>query len=157
MSSYFRIRCPTQTGLGVQCTPDFAKDADSFGNGALALVYPAYYYAPLVEEDPVEFVRDLTSFTHAHKDALKAVTLLISFFESPRTLLDYPIMSEDGIRQLYNNEPHATAYTTLETALFIADVDTEKEVIRRGVWIGGDTDSTLSTAMLLWSIKQACR
>ena len=132
---------------------EIARDADSYGNGSLALVYPAYYYAAIIGEEPVGFVRYVTSFTHAHADTMKAVTLLCSFIENPRLIAEHPVPSEDEIKRLYNITPQATAYNTLLTALYIADAGTEIEVIRRGIWVSGDTDSTLATALLLWSLK----
>jgi ADP-ribosylglycohydrolase len=133
---------------------EIAKDANSFGNGSLALVYPAFHYAGIVGEEPYEFVEYLTSFTHNHPDAMKAVNLLCSFIENPRTLVEYPVPTEDEIKQLCCSEPHATAHNTLQTAIYIADAGTEMDVIRRGVYVCGDTDSTLATAMLLWSLKR---
>jgi ADP-ribosylglycohydrolase len=132
---------------------EIARDADSFGNGSLALVYPAYYYSAIIGEEPLEFVRYVTSFTHAHEDAMKAVTLLCSFIENPRLIAEYPIPDEDELKRLFCCSSYVTAYNTLLTALFIADAGTEMEVIRRGVETGGDTDSTLATAMLLLSLR----
>jgi ADP-ribosylglycohydrolase len=128
---------------------EIAKDADSFGNGSLALVYPAYYYAAVVGEEPRELIRYVTSFTHSNEDATRAVNLLMDIIEGKH--VEAP--TEEFIRENCFAE-HATAYNTLLTAMFIADVDTEMEVIRRGVWVCGDTDSTLATAMLIWKLKQ---
>jgi ADP-ribosylglycohydrolase len=127
---------------------EISKDADSFGNGSLALVYPAYFYGFVVGEEPAEFVRYITSFTHTNEDATKAVNLLMDIIEGKH--VDAP--TEEFIRKNCFAE-HATAYNTLLTAMYIADAGTEMEVIRRAVWVGGDTDSTLATAMLLWKMK----
>ena len=127
---------------------EIAADTDSFGNGSLALVYPAYYYSAVVGEEPRQFVEYVTSFTHANCDATKAVNLLMDIIEGKH--VEPP--TEEYIRAHCTAE-HATAYNTLLTAMFIADAETENEVIRRGVWVSGDTDSTLATAMLLWSLK----
>lgn len=127
---------------------EISKDADSFGNGSLALVYPAYFYGFVVGEEPAEFVRYLTSFTHTNEDVTRAVNLLMDIIEGKH--VDAP--TEEFIRKNCFAE-HATAYNTLLTAMYIADAGTEMEVIRRGVWVGGDTDSTLATAMLLWILK----
>ena len=135
-------------GSKINKLAEIAKDADSFGNGSLALVYPAYYYAAVVGEKPREFVRHITGFTHANEDATRAVNLLVDIIEGK----DIAPPSEEYIREHCCGE-HATAYNTLLTALFIADAGTETEVIRRGVWVSGDTDSTLATAMLLWTMK----
>lgn len=132
---------------------EIAMDADSYGNGSLALVYPAYYYAAVIGEEPTEFVRYLTSFTHAHADAMQAVTLLCSFIDDPRLIAEHHVPDMDEIKRLYKIMPKATAYNTLLTALFIADAGTEMEVVRRGVWVSGDTDSNLAMAMLLWTLK----
>lgn len=133
---------------------EIAKEANSFGNGSLALVYPAYYYACVVGEEPNEFVRYVTTFTHTHEDAMNAEKLLCRFIENPRYLVEYLVPTESELKQLYCMSSQVTAYNTLLTALFIADVDTEVGVIRRGLWVGGDTDSTLATALLLWTLKQ---
>lgn len=128
---------------------EIATDADSFGNGSLALVYLAYYYAAIVGEEPREFVRYITSFTHANDDATKAVNLLMDIIEGKH--VEAP--TEEFIRANCI-AGRATAYNTLLTAIFIADAGGEMEVIRRGVYVCGDTDSTLATAMLLWALKQ---
>jgi hypothetical protein len=132
---------------------EIAVDVNSFGNASLALVYPAYYYAAIVGEEPYEFVRYLTGFTHAHADVMKAVTLLCNFIENPRLIVEYRIPNEYELKRLYCSSSNVTAYNTLLTAIFIAGAESEMEVIRRGVYTSGDTDSTLATAMLLWSLK----
>lgn len=140
-------------GSKINKLKEIARITNSFGNAALALVYPAYYYATLVGEEPYEFVRYLTSFTHAHSDAMKAVTLLCSFIENPRLLGEYQAPNREELKQLYRTSSQVRAYNTLMTAIHIADAGSEIEAIRRGVYVGGDTDSTLATAMLLWTIK----
>jgi len=131
---------------------EIATDANSFGNGSLAIVYPAYCYAQAIGEQPVEFVRYLVSFTHAHEDAQKAVTLLCSFIEDPERIADYAVGDDEEFRRLYCQQ-HATAYNTLMTAVKCAMKATDVEVIREAVRIGGDTDSTLATALLLWKLR----
>jgi len=133
---------------------EISDDANSFGNGSLALCYPAYYYGTGIGGDPTEFVKQVTSFTHAHDEAMRAVTLLCNFIKSPQMLKEFQVPTEDELKQLYCREPQVTAYNTLLTAVFISDADSEMDVIRRGVWVGGDTDSTLATALLLWTLKR---
>lgn len=153
--AYMRKHSERYPDLGNRLTrlEEIAKDADSFGNGSLALVYPAYYYAAALGQEPIEFVRYLTSFTHAHEDTMKAVTLLCRFIENPRLIAEYRVSGVEELKSLYCSDPSVTAYNTLMTAVYIADAETEMEVIRRGVEVGGDTDSTLATAMLLWAMK----
>lgn len=133
---------------------EIAADADSFGNGALCLVYPLYRYARSgISELPArEVVMGFTRCTHTNEDAVKAVILLMDFIDGA----DVEPPTEACIREHYFAE-HATAYNTLMTAMYIADAGTEMDVIRRGVYVGGDTDSTLATAMLLWKLKDGRR
>lgn len=132
---------------------EIALDANSFGNGCLAIVYPAYCYAQSIGEQPVAFVRHLVSFTHAHDDALQAVTLLCSFIEQPETIPSYSIADDEEFRQRYC-KAHATAYNTLMTAAKCAVKDGYMDVAQEAVRISGDTDSVLATAMLLWCLLQ---
>lgn len=129
---------------------EIAADENSFGNASLALVYPLYQYARAnITEIPARDVVTLfTHHSHSNANALKAVNRLMdaidgSHIESP---------GEDFIR-LGNCAAKATAWNILMTAAFIADVETEDELYRRGIWVGGDTDSTLATAALLWMLK----
>lgn len=132
---------------------EIATDANSFGNGSLAIVYPAYCYAQAIGEEPQDFVRYLVSFTHANQDALRAVTLLCSFIEQPALIADYCVEDDEEFKQRYC-QLHATAYNTLMAAVRCAMQETEVDVIREGLRIGGDTDSVLATAMLLWKLRQ---
>jgi len=154
--AYIRKHTEKYPDLGsrIEKLEEIARDADSYGNGSLALVYPAYYYAAIIGEEPYEFVRYVTSLTHAHADTMKAVTLMCDFIGNPRLIAEYQVPTEEEIKRLYSITPNPTACNTLMTAIYIADAGTEMEVIRRGVETGGDTDSTLATAMLLWSLKQ---
>lgn len=132
---------------------EIARDANSFGNGSLAIVYPAYCYAQAIGEEPAEFVRYLVSFTHCHEDALQAVALLCQFIEQPELIADYSVEDDEEFKQRYC-QLHATAYNTLMTAVKCAMEEDEVAVIREGIRIGGDTDSVLATAMLLWRLQQ---
>lgn len=129
---------------------EIAADANSFGNGSLCLVYPLYQYAKanITEMRARDIVLLFTRCTHTNENAIRAVNLLMDIIDGVH--VEPP--SEAYIRENCLAE-HATAYNTLLIALFIADVETEMEVIRRGVWVSGDTDSTLATAMLLWALK----
>jgi len=130
---------------------EIAADANSFGNGSLCLVYPLYQYAKanITEMEARDVVLLFTRCTHTNQDAIRAVNLLMDIIDGVH--VEPP--TEAYIRENCFAE-HATAYNTLLTALFIADVETEMDVIRRGVWVSGDTDSTLATAMLLWALKR---
>lgn len=132
---------------------EIARDANSFGNGCLALVYPAYCYAKAIGKEPVSFVRYLVSFSHAHDDAMRAVGLLCDLIEQPERIADYCVSDDDTFRQRYCSG-HATAYNTLMTAVKCAMQPDEIDVLREGIRIGGDTDSVLATAMLLWKLCQ---
>jgi len=136
---------------------EIAADADSFGNGCLPLCYPAYCYAKTIGKEPVEFVRYLTSFTHSNPDAMEAVTRLCSFIEDPATIAifyeDSGAASDEVFLKRYCTG-HPTAFHTLVTAVKCAMKETELDVIREGVRVGGDVDSVLATAMLVWTIKQ---
>lgn len=128
-----------------------AQEVNSFGNGCLALCYPAYCYARAVGEQPVAFVRYLTGFTHTHGDAMQALTQFCSFIDRPETIADLAIADDQEFLQRYGKH-HATAYNTLMTAAKCAVKGGYMEVMREAVRIQGDTDSVLSTAMLLWCL-----
>ena len=136
---------------------EIAADADSFGNGCLPLCYPAYCHAKTLGKDPAEFVRYLTGFTHANSDAIEAVSRLCSFIEDPSTIAvfyeNWGVADDEIFRQRFCTG-HATAYNTLVTAVKCAMKETEMAVIREAVRIGGDVDSVLATAMLVWSLKR---
>jgi len=136
---------------------EISAEADSFGNGCLALCYPAYCYAESIGEIPVEFVRGLTSFTHSNPDAMEAVTRLCAFIEDPTTIADFyqdsGVADDELFRERYCGD-HATAFNTLVTAVKCAMKNTEMDVIREAIRIGGDVDSSLATALLLWTMKQ---
>ncbi len=129
---------------------EIADEADSFGNACLALVYPLYHYAKdhMPNMSAREIVLWFTRHTHASTDAAKAVSRLIDAIDGKR--IESP--GEYAVRRDLCAE-HATAWNTLLTAAFIADADTEEELYRRGIWVGGDTDSTMATAALLWALK----
>ena len=135
---------------------EISTDADSYGNGALAIVYPAYCYALAIDEDPAEFVRHITSYTHANPDVLEAVTRLCLFIEAPETIAqfyeDSYAADDDEFKRCYCTG-HATASNTLVTAVKCSMKNDELGVIRETIRIGGDTDSTLATAMLIWSLR----
>jgi ADP-ribosylglycohydrolase len=137
---------------------EIAVDADSFGNASLALVYPAYCYAKTIDEDPSEFVRYLTGFTHAHPDAMEAVSRLCIFIEDPATIEEYfndtGAENDEVFRQRFCRG-HATASNTLVTAVKCAMKETEMDVISEAIRIGGDVDSVLATAMLVWELKHS--
>lgn len=130
---------------------EIADEVDSFGNASLALVYPLYQYASsnIPECSARDMVLWFTRHSHTNIDAYKAVHRLIDAIDGDH--IDSP--GEDYIRRECCAE-HATAWNTLMTAAFIADVETEDELYRRGIWVGGDADSTMAAAGLLWALKQ---
>ena len=136
---------------------EMAADADSFGNACLALMYPAYCYAKTIDEDPSEFVRYMTGFTHSHPDAMEAMSRLCLFIENPETIL---ISIEDSgaeydavFRERFCSG-HATASNTPVATVKCAMKEAEMDVVREAMRIGGDTDSVLATAMLLYKLRQ---
>ena len=130
---------------------EIADDADSFGNASLALVYPLYQYAKgtITEMPARDVVLWFTRHSHTNSDALKAVTRLMDAIDG-----DFIVSPGEGFIRKECCAEHATAWNTLMTAAFIADVDTKDELYRRGIWVGGDADSTMATAALLWSLKK---
>jgi hypothetical protein len=118
--------------------------------------YPAYCYVITIDEDQAEFVRYLTGFTHSHVDAIEAVTRLCLFIKDPSTIDDFfdntGAESDEMFRQRFC-PGHATAFNTLVTAVKCAMKNMEMDVIRKAVRIGGDVDSVLATAMLIWKLK----
>lgn len=130
---------------------EIADEVDSFGNASLALVYPLYQYAKvnIPETAAREVVLWFTRHSHTNTDALKAVNRLMDAIDGNR--VESP--GEDVIRRDHY-AANATAWNTLLTAAYIADVETEDELYRRGVWVGGDADSTMSTAALLWQLDK---
>jgi ADP-ribosylglycohydrolase len=128
-----------------------AAEDNSFGNACLALVYPLYQYARenISECSAREVVLLFTRCTHTHEDAIKAVNLLMDIIDGKA----YVPPTEEYLRENRCAEL-PTAFNTLLTAMYIADVETEDEVIRRGIYVSGDTDSTLATAMMLWAMKE---
>ena len=127
-----------------------SEEADSFGNACLALVYPLYLYAKAnIKEMPArDVVLWFTRHTHASANAEMAVSRLMEAIDGNR--IESP--GEDIVRRDLC-DGNATAWNTLLTAAYIADVETEEELYRRGIWVGGDVDSTMATAALLWAIK----
>jgi hypothetical protein len=149
---FLNTRKPDQTiAQKMAKVREIAADADSFGNASLSLVYPLYQYAKAnIPAYPArDVVLEVTRCSHCHENAIKAVNLLMDIIDGSQ--IEPP--TEQFIRDHCFAE-HATAYNTLLTALFISDVETEMEAIRRGVWVCGDTDSTLSTAMMLWHLNR---
>ena len=130
---------------------NIADEEDSFGNGCLALVYPLYAYARahIPEYDPRELVMLVTCHTHSSENALRAVNLLMDCIDG---LPIEPPTMEEIRRKHYAG--HATAWNTLMAALFIADVPSEEDLYRRGIHVGGDADSTIATAALIWQLGQ---
>ena len=126
-----------------------ADEEDSFGNGCLALVYPLYAYARahIPEYHPRELVMLVTCHTHSSGNALRAVTLLMDYIDG----LPIEPPSEEEVR-VKHYAAYATAWNTMMAAFFIADVATVEELYRRGIHVGGDADSTIATAALLWQL-----
>lgn len=130
---------------------EIADEADSFGNACLALVYPLYQYAKAnIQDIPArEVVLWFTRHSHCNSDALKAVNRLMDAIDGDR--INSP--GEEVIRSRHCAE-NATAWNTLMTAAYISDAQSEEEMYLQGIHVGGDTDSTIATAALLWQLSR---
>jgi ADP-ribosylglycohydrolase len=140
----------------------------SFGNGCLALVYPVHCYAKQIRQDSLNLIKEFTRLIYTHENALSAVTFLHQIIEATETSTDMRKIKTDNIciQEFLNTglslepEDYIKEYTenvkalhTLFNALYCAyDASDEKEVITRCVNFGGDVDSVLATAMLIFSL-----
>lgn len=126
---------------------EISEDRCSFGNGCLALVYPLVCYANEHNLNPYQLVRTYTEMTHAHLNALDACALLTSILwgDNEPVVFGYAEITRPEIVRV-------DAMSTLGIALWCAQKETKAEVIQECLYIGCDTDSTLSLALLLWGV-----
>jgi ADP-ribosylglycohydrolase len=146
-----------------------ARDRNSFGNGCLALVYPVHCYAKDNGLPAWDLVEAFTRLVYAHPVALAAVRLLNDLIETAEGGGD-PFDVESGdpyVRQFLGHgitlpveefirtyPDSAVALHALFHALYGAHgAASEEEVIVKTVNLGGDADSVLATAMLIWTLK----
>jgi ADP-ribosylglycohydrolase len=119
-----------------------SKERNSFGNGCLALVLPAYFYARKQGLPPQRFIEEITTLNYFHPEAVGACERLYQIVSrADNGCHDYPPYTE----------PLAVikAPDTLNAALYCGDEDTEEAVIRKAIYLGGHVDSVLSLALLL--------
>jgi len=146
-----------------------ARDRNSLGNGCLALVYPVHCYAKDNGLPAWDLVEAFTMLVYTHPVALKAVRLLHDLIETAESGGD-PFDVESGdpyVRQFLGQgiklpaeefirtyPDNAIALHALFHALYGAHgAASEEEVIVKTVNLGGDADSVLATAMLIWALK----
>lgn len=131
-----------------------AKDVDSCGNGILALAYPAWRYSKVVDADPFNLIHDLAAVSHANDLAKICLSSLIWHFSTrgktrpPAELIlaDFP---EANYRMVTHLAPGC-----LLAAFECAQGKKLEDVLETACQIGGDMDSYLSLALLLWGFKR---
>ncbi|RME05932.1 MAG: hypothetical protein D6816_08295, partial [Bacteroidetes bacterium] len=141
----------------------------SAGNGCLALVLPVYVFARKHNLQPRRLVKAFCQISHAHGEALRASNFLchvfevhdgvkesLPFEELPSALREYVGQSHwqldpSGFVSRYPHNalaPEAVAY-----ALYtVQNSKREEDVIALTVSLGGDVDSTLALALMLYKI-----
>lgn len=146
-----------------------SAERNSFGNGCLALVYPVHCYAKDNGLPAWDLVEAFTRIVYTHPMALKAVRLLHDLIEIAESCGD-PFDIESGepcVREFFRHgielspaefieryPDNVVALHTLFHALYGAhDARSEEDVIVKTVNLGGDADSVLATAMLIWALK----
>lgn len=120
----------------------------SAGNGALALAYPACLFAREVGADPQRLAETLTLASHAHPKAVESMRLLVAFFCGRRSLASLQIDPGVGSGNLHRYS--VLAPCTLLMAARCAELASKEEVVAQAVANGGDVDSILGLALLLW-------
>lgn len=122
-----------------------SEERDSFGCGALALVYPALLYAE--EREMVgawTFVTVLCKATHHHVAARAAVMELLYFFSA-----------RQNISTLTRNLGRTGCRDIVGKAATLAHLFRSKQnLAHQAILEGGDVDSILSLALLLWGMEQ---
>jgi len=130
---------------------EISRDWNSCGNGCLALAYPAWRHAEDVGADARRLARAATEVSHAHPLAQRCVASLVDFFASGgSSTFDADLLPPVGREWQFTQ----TASGCLWAALGCAKGQTKEDVIRSAAEIGGDVDSYLALAMLLWGFTQ---
>jgi ADP-ribosylglycohydrolase len=131
---------------GVKQLYRISSERNSFGNGSLAMVYPAYCYFLNQGYEPKNYVEWMTTLNYAHPDAVNACRRLYEIIRRADYYDDttFPEYSRpiDTIK----------ASDTLNAAIYCADQETVEDVIKTAIYTGGDIDSFLSLALLLHGI-----
>jgi hypothetical protein len=125
-----------------------SKDRGSNGNGCLALAYPIV----TIFADRAEEIADLMT-AGTHFLARPTMKLLIGYFQGRKSLEDvineaFPTQRTDGW------ELTPLSHGCLWAAATIAAEPHLESVIVRGLEEGGDVDSYLSLALLIWGVKK---
>jgi len=130
-----------------------SRDRNSMGNGCLALAYPCTVYAREVAADPLKLAQAVTMVSHAHPLAQKCVAALVRHFLSGEQIPEdcFPPVSVSNMER-WEHTPICPG--CLWAAVECSKGETQEEIIRRAVEIGGDTDSYLSIALVLWSVRK---
>lgn len=121
---------------------DVARDANSFGNGCLAMVFPVWdlWHTQMKGRNAPDVIEAFIKTTHYHNDAIDACKRLWVFFQDHDWTAITNLPKRDTVHAL----------GCLEAAVRVAyDAQGEQEMIVRASEIGGDVDSYLSLAFLL--------
>lgn len=161
---------------------ELSKDKNSFGNACLALVYPVYHLSDrmnLGRDDRHLLIEGVCKLTHAHSQAIGAVTLLFAVIDIaisggnifdmeeykdykkylPEELrgsvaafltADIDLHPEDFVKKHPNN---VIALNTLFYALYaVKQAGTIREVVTNVISLHGDADSVAASAMMIWGL-----
>jgi len=125
-----------------------SKDRGSNGNGCLALAYPIVK----IFGDRAEEIADLVT-AGTHDLARPTMKLLVKFFQGRKSLADvideaFPTKRTDGWKLT------PLSHGCLWAAASIADEINLENVIIGALQQGGDVDSYLSLALLIWGVKK---
>jgi hypothetical protein len=125
-----------------------SKDRGSNGNGCLALAYPIV----MIFAERAEEIADLIT-AGTHDLARPTMKLLVRYFQGRKSLDDlineaFPTKRTDGW------ELTPLSHGCLWAAASIADGTHLEDVIMRALEEGGDVDSYLSLALLIWGVKK---
>lgn len=161
---------------------ELSEDKNSYGNGCLALVYPVYHYAESLNLDMngrLKLVINFCRLTHAHPQAINAVTLLYAvidiamkggdiFDSREHSVYDeyYSQELKDALRGFLSEhvdlEPkdfikrypnNIMALNTLFYALYsLKKADSMEEVVTNVLSFNGDADSVNALALMLWGM-----
>ena len=142
----------------------------SFGNGCLALVYPGYDYALQIKQDPISLIESFTRLVYTHDYAIRAVRFLSEIIEDLQDSKDLrDIRTDDPYVQEFLKHgleltpddyvikypDNIIALHTLFNSVYCAhNASSEQEVIVRCINFGGDVDSVLSTALMIFALIQ---
>jgi ADP-ribosylglycohydrolase len=161
---------------------ELSEDKNSFGNGCLALVYPVYHYAESLNlnmDGRLKLVTNFCRLTHAHSQAISAITLLYAVIDiaikggdifDPKEYACYSGHLSQGLKNslyafltgnvdlqpedIINKYPdNIMALNTLFYALYsVKNATNMEETITNVISFNGDADSVNALALMLWGI-----